>query len=150
MKKFKFKIENETFEVSVTEKGKNVAEVVVNGKSHTVEFEKEEAAKQVISPKPVQKATTAVTPPKATPPPPPAAPKKVAANAKSVISPLPGSIFKIPVSVGQTIKSGDLLVVIESMKMENNILADRDGVIKAIHVQISQSVLQGDALVDLD
>ena len=158
MKKFKFTIAGEIFEVSITgEHDTNTAEVVVNGTPYTVEFEREDASasKQVIT---TPRATTAprtnsanVSSRKAAAPvvPPPPAAKK-AGNEKSVKSPLPGSIFKIPVSVGQAVKRGDQLVIIESMKMENSILADKDGTVKAIYVQIGQSVLQGDALVDLD
>jgi biotin carboxyl carrier protein len=149
MKKFKFTIEGKSFEVSVSEQDKNVAEVTVNGQPYTVEFERENAAadKPVVR-KPVQKTVTAEAPVKKDTPPPPAA--KKAGSENSVISPLPGNIFKILVTKGQAVKRGESLVVIESMKMENNITADRDGVVKAIHVQIGQSVLQGDALVDLE
>ncbi len=148
MKKFKFKIEGETFEVSVNEQDKGVAEVTVNGKPYTVEFEREDAApstKPIITQKgrrhntdPTSQQITA------------SAPKKSTGSAKSLKSPLPGSIFKIPVSIGQEVKRGDQLIIIESMKMENNILADKDGIVKAIHVQVGQSVLQGDALLDLE
>ncbi len=147
MKKFKFTINGETFDVSVNEEGKNVAEVTVNGKPYTVEFEKEEApANKPVIRKTTQKTNSSNTPSQANSA--PAA--KNAGSKKAIKSPLPGSVFKIPVSVGQTVKRGDLLVIIESMKMENNILADRDGSVKAIYVQIGQSVLQGDALVDLE
>ncbi|MDR1730215.1 MAG: biotin/lipoyl-binding protein [Prevotellaceae bacterium] len=147
MKKFKIKIEGKTFEVSVTEQDKGVAEIIVNGKPYTVEFERENtapASKPSIAKRSVRNTVSA--PQQAAAP----APKKPAGSAKSVKSPLPGSIFKIPVSVGQEVKRGDQLVIIESMKMENNILADRDGIVKAIHVHTGQSVLQGDALLDLE
>ena len=146
MKKFKFKIDGETFEVSVNELDKGVAEVTVNGQPYTVEFEKENAIanKPTISKK-GQKHNTDPTPQKATTP-----VARKTGSEKSVKSPLPGNIFKIPISVGQEVKRGEQLIIIESMKMENNILADRDGTVKVIHVQIGQSVLQGDALVDLE
>jgi len=147
MKKFKFKIDGETFEVSVNELDKGIAEVTVNGQPYNVEFERENtiANKPIISKK-GQKHNTDPTPQKATAP----VVRKTTGSAKSVKSPLPGNIFKIPVSVGQEVKRGEQLIIIESMKMENNIMADKDGIVRAIHVQVGQSVLQGDALVDLE
>ena len=146
MKKFKFTIDDKIFEVSVNEQDKNVAEVVVNGQPYTVKFERENAVvdKPIIQKK-VQKYNTDPPSKKATTP-----VAKKAGSEKSVKSPLPGNIFKIPVSVGQAVKRGEQLIIIESMKMENNIMADEDGIVRAIHVQIGQSVLQGDALVDLE
>jgi biotin carboxyl carrier protein len=149
MKKFKFTINSEIFEVSVSEQDKNVAEVTVNGKPYSVEFERGNvAADKPIVRKPVQKTVTSEAPVKKDTPPPPAA--KKSGSEKSVRSPLPGNIFKILVTEGKAVKRGESLIVIESMKMENNIMADRDGTVKAIHIQIGQSVLQGDALVDLE
>ena len=146
MKKFKFTIDGENFEISVKEQDKNVAEVIVNGKSYTVEFERESVtANRPIVRKAVQKTNTAETIVKK------ATTSVVKAGSeKSIKSPLPGNIFKVLVSVGQTVKRGEQLVVIESMKMENNIMADKDGTVKTIHVKVGQSVLQGDALVDLE
>ena len=147
MKKFKFTISGQNFEVSVNEQDKNVAEVIVNGQSYTVEFERESVAAErtPFSQKKGQKHNTDPTPQK------PAIPvTKKSGSERSVKSPLPGNIFKIPVSVGQEVKRGEQIIVIESMKMENNIMADKDGIIKAIHVQVGQSVLQGDALLDLE
>lgn len=145
MKKFKFTIEGESFEVSVNEESNNMAEVIVNGKPYMVEIEKEEApTARRINRKTIQKISPDSTPRET------AAPVRKAGGAKAIKSPLPGSIFKVPVSAGQQVKRGELLVVVESMKMENNILADRDGVVKAIYVQPGQSVLQGDALIELE
>ena len=70
--------------------------------------------------------------------------------AKPVKSPLPGSVIKVAVKVGQQIKRGDLLLTLESMKMENSILAEKDGVVKNIHVQAGQSVMQDDLLLDIE
>jgi len=148
MKKFKFKIEGETFEVSVNEQDKGVAEVIVNGKPYTVEFERENAVsttKPSIERK-VPKNNASPAPERAAAP----APRKSTGSAKSIKSPLPGNIFKIPVSVGQEVKKGEQIIVIESMKMENNIMAEKDGIVRAIHVQVGQSVLQGDPLMDLE
>ena len=138
MKEFKFIIEGESFEVSVKEEGKDHAEVIVNGKSFIVDVEKEESLgnKQ----RNVQRVTRTAGD---------ASARKNTGGAKSIKSPLPGNIFKIPVQVGQPVKRGDTLVIIESMKMENDILSDRDGTVRAIYVQLGQSVLQGDPLIEL-
>jgi|APHig6443717817_1056837.scaffolds.fasta_scaffold06889_2 biotin carboxyl carrier protein len=146
MKEFKLKIEGKNFNVSVNESGENTAEVIVNGKAFNVEIEKQETKKPVAktiaaapAPKAAQKAASPV-----------AAAPKATGGSQSVKSPLPGSIFKVLVSAGQAVKRGDTIITIESMKMENSILASKDGTITAVYVQPGQNVLQGDALFDLE
>ena len=90
--------------------------------------------------------------PKAAPAPQPApapAPAPVAAPAggTKVNSPLPGSVIKVNVTEGQAVKKGDTLLVLESMKMENPILAECDGTVAKIAVAAGQSVMQDDLLV---
>ncbi|MED9996204.1 MAG: biotin/lipoyl-containing protein [Paludibacteraceae bacterium] len=97
------------------------------------------------APKPVEAPKAA---PKAAPAPKPA-PKPAAGN-KSVVSPLPGSVIKVLANVGDAVKRGQAVMVIESMKMENNIPAPRDGKVTAIHVAAGNSVMQGDALIDIE
>jgi len=147
MKTFKFKIEGNDYEVAVNKKDGNLAEVTVNGKTLSVEMEgkaKSQVAKPAVSaPKAAPKAKPAAAPAKAAAP-------KAAANANSVTAPLPGTIFKIVASTGQAVKKGEVLLVMEAMKMENNILAAKDGTVKTIHVQLGQTVLPGDALVDVE
>ena len=146
MKKFKITIEDKTFEVSVSEQDRNVAEVIVDGQPYTVGFERENTvASKPLSHKKEQNHNTPSPQRVAAP-----TVKKAGGSSKSINSPLPGNIFKVLVSEGGVVKRGETLIVIESMKMENNILADRDGIVKAIYVQSGQSVLQGDALVDLE
>ncbi len=140
MKDFKFTIDGNEYEVSIEETAENSVSVEVNGKKFAVDIEKKE--------KPVFVAASRPTTPVATAP--VASTPKPQAGAGSITSPLPGSIVKILVSVGQNVKRGDTLLTMESMKMENNIMADRDGVVKAIHVQPAQSVMQGDPLLDLE
>jgi len=71
-------------------------------------------------------------------------------TAKIVRSPLPGNILKIAVTLGQKVKRGDLLLTLESMKMENSILSEKDAIVKKIHVNVGQTVLQEDPLFDLE
>ena len=81
----------------------------------------------------------------------PAAPKAAEAPAggKKVVSPLPGSIIKVAVTEGQAVKRGDLLLTLESMKMENQVLAEFDGTVTKIAVTAGQNVMQDDLLVVL-
>ena len=73
-----------------------------------------------------------------------------APSASSIKAPLPGTISSIKVKVGQAVKRGDTLIILEAMKMENNIMTGKDGVVKAIHVTEGQTVSQDDPLVDLE
>ncbi|MBQ9440409.1 MAG: biotin/lipoyl-binding protein [Paludibacteraceae bacterium] len=107
-----------------------------------IEFEGVEAA-----PAPAQPAAPKAAPaaPKAAPAPAP----KPAAGAKVVKSPLPGSIVKVVVKSGDSVKKGDVLLTMESMKMENNILAEQDGTVGNIFVQPGQNVMQDDNLLEI-
>ena len=70
-------------------------------------------------------------------------PRPAAGAAGATRSPLPGTVLSIEVTVGQTVKSGDVALVLEAMKMENNINCGKDGVVKAIYVQKGDNVLEG-------
>lgn len=134
MKNFKFKIEGVDYEVSVNELEGNNAEVVVNGKSFNVELENE----QPTAVAPVARVASAAAP---------VAGKKVASNIKS---PLPGSIIKVLVTNGQAVKRGDVLLTMESMKMENNVCAEADGTVKNVLVKQGQNVMQDDVLIEFE
>lgn len=97
------------------------------------------------APKPVAKPAAA---PAAAPVAP--APAATKAGLNTTTAPLPGSITKILVSEGQNVKRGDVVLTMEAMKMENNIMAERDGVVSKIHVAVAQGVMQGDALFDIN
>jgi oxaloacetate decarboxylase alpha subunit len=113
----------------------------------SVAKEEEPAPAPKVAPSP--KATPKAEP-KPAPAPAPAPAPKAAASAKSVVSPLPGNIISVAVAVGDTVKRGQTILVMESMKMENNIPAPRDGKVSAVHVAIGKSVMQGDALIDIE
>ncbi|MBO7367493.1 MAG: biotin/lipoyl-binding protein, partial [Paludibacteraceae bacterium] len=107
MKEFRFSIEGKSYDVSIEETGKDMATVDVNGKKYAVNIEKKEKPTFIAAaPRPVASAPASA----------PAASKSVPGT---VTSPLPGSIIKIMVSVGQAVKRGDTLLTMESMKMEN-------------------------------
>ena len=73
--------------------------------------------------------------------------RKTVSGGQSVTAPMPGNILKVNVSVGQTVKEGDLLVVLEAMKMENEIYAPKSGTVSQVVVSKGASVNTGDALV---
>lgn len=92
------------------------------------------------------KASPAPVAPKAEPAPAPA-PKAAPAGGTKITSPLPGSVIKVLVSEGQAVKKGDTLLTLESMKMENAIMAECDGTVSKIAVTAGQNVMQDDLLV---
>ena len=95
------------------------------------------------------KASPAPAAPKAEPAPAPA-PKAAPAGGTKITSPLPGSVIKVLVSEGQAVKKGDTLLTLESMKMENAIMAECDGTVSKIAVTAGQNVMQDDLLVVLN
>ena len=148
MKKFKFTIEGTSYSVNVKSVEGNKAEIEVNGKSYAVGLEQELntlktpilVRKEVVT-KPGENKITA----KAAPMPPSNKP-----SANTVNAPLPGSIIRVATKVGDTVKEGDLLLVMESMKMENNILSEKNGVVRSIKVEAGQAVMQDDILLELE
>ncbi|MBQ5856354.1 MAG: acetyl-CoA carboxylase biotin carboxyl carrier protein subunit [Bacteroidales bacterium] len=137
MKKFKFTISGKQYEVEVQSFENDKAQVVVNGTQYEVDVEREkEEAKPVIAPRPKAAPAPAATP---------AAPAGDANGVKAV-APLPGTIMQIFVNVGDQVKRGDKILMYEAMKMENNFLAETDGVIKDIKVRVGDNVLQGAVL----
>ena len=123
----------------------NIAHVEVNGTHYTVEMEKK--PKAAPAPKPVARPAAK---PAAAPAAAPAA-KPAAGGAKSgVKSPLPGVILDIKVNVGDAVKKGQTIIILEAMKMENSINADKDGKVAAINVSKGESVLEGTDLVIIE
>ena len=117
----------------------------VNGNSYEVEVEEVGAGQSA----PVAAAPVAAAPaPKASPAP-KAAPAAAPAGSISVNAPMPGNINAIKVTVGQAVKKGDNLLILEAMKMENEIKAPQDGVVASIAVSKGQSVNTGDLLISL-
>ena len=139
MKKgFNFTIGGQKYETPVKEIEPNVAEVVVNGTSFIVEFQKNESKKV--------KAARVAAPTAA----PTAAPAAKPAGAATVKSPLPGSIVKVMVKPGDSVKKGDTLLTMESMKMENVVASEYTGTVKNVLVQAGQNVMQDDKLVEIE
>ena len=148
MKEFTFKINGAEYKCAVEEIEAGKTNVTVNGNVYTVETE----APAAPAPKPAAPKAEAPKPapaPAAAPAPKAEAPKAAPAAGVQVKSPLPGSIIKVLVSEGQSVKKGDTLLTLESMKMENPVLAEQDGTVKQIAVTPGQNVMQDDLLIVL-
>ena len=142
MKEYRYKINRNLYKVTVGDIEDNNVRVEVNGTPYTVELEKQNKPKI----KPVVR--TASTTPAA---PPAAVTRPASVGSKSGIkSPLPGVILEIKVKEGDTVKRGQTLLVLEAMKMENDIKADRDGKVTAIKVSKGESILEGTDLIIIE
>ena len=147
MKEFSFKINGAEYKCAVEEIEAGKTNVTVNGNVYTVETEV--PAAPAPKPAPAPKAEAPKAAPAAAPAPKAEAPKAAPAAGVQVKSPLPGSIIKVLVSEGQAVKKGDTLLTLESMKMENPVLAEQDGTVKQIAVTPGQNVMQDDLLIVL-
>ena len=144
MKEYKYTIEGNKYEVAINEVNDTTAKVTVNGAEYTVEWEKP------VEEKPVVKVKPAVAKPTAPAAPATAAPAAAPVSGNAIKTPLPGVIIDVKVNVGDTVAKGQTVVVLEAMKMENNINADRDGKVTAIHVAKGDTVADGAILVVLE
>lgn len=140
MKSFQFTIDGRKYETTVNEIEDNIAEVTVNGTVFHVAIDKKKTTPSI---KPVAPKASAAAP---------AAAPRTAQPAGSVVvkSPLPGSIVKVVAAAGQPVKKGDLLLTMESMKMENQVTSEYEGTIKSVLVQPGQNVMQDDKLVEIE
>lgn len=124
--------------------------VTLNGKQYEVEVDKTEAAIVAVNDAPVAAAApVAATAPAAAPSPAPTAAPAVAGGTK-ILSPMPGSILSVNVSVGSSVKKGDVLLILEAMKMENEIVASVDGKIAQLTVQKGSTVNTDDVLAIIE
>ena len=151
MKDYKIKINGNSYNVRINDIDEFTATVEVNGAPYRVQLEggiKKPDAKKIITtiPKaPHNNPARTVAMPTA-----PVSKPTMPSHGTSIKSPLPGVILEIFVKPGDVIKSGQKLLVLEAMKMENNILSDRDGTINEIKVNAGQSVLEGTDLIIIE
>jgi glutaconyl-CoA/methylmalonyl-CoA decarboxylase subunit gamma len=148
MKNFKITVNNNTYDVNVLAFENTKVKVEVNGKPYEVAYEKPETASKTPTLVREKAATTsggdsskstALT----------SSPSE--RQGSGVIkSPLPGTIIKIFVKVGDAVKVGTNLLTWEAMKMENNLTSDREGKVKAIKVKPGDNILEGDVLVEIE
>lgn len=144
MKEYKYTIEGNKYEVAINEVNDTTAKVTVNGTEYTVEWEKPVEEKPVVKVKP---ATVKPVAPAASAP---TAPTAAPVSGNTIKTPLPGVIIDVKVNVGDSVTKGQTVVVLEAMKMENNINADRDGKVTAIQVAKGDTVADGAVLIVLD
>lgn len=153
MKDYSLKINGHNYDVQIDDvnESSTLAHVVVNGVEFEVEIKGAKAAKTSkpqVAPAPKSANSAMITPATAAPSP------RLSASAPSsgyaVKSPLPGTVLAVKVNVGDRVTTGQTLVVLEAMKMENNIDADRGGVVKEISVQQGATVMEGDNLIVIE
>ena len=152
MNKYQYKVKGVDYEVEIAEVEGNIAKVNVNGIPFEVELQKPiNAAKhptmgapKVQAPQPAAPAKPAAAQPAATP----ATPAAPAAGT-SVKAPLPGTITDIRVQIGQQVNAGDIVLVLEAMKMQNNIEAETTGKVTSILVKQGDSVMEGTVLLTI-
>ncbi len=147
MKKYNFTINGNKYNVKIQNVEDNIADIEVNGMTFKVELEKKMAAASTKTPKLVRLASSPSTESESSTvkTSSPTAPK----GTGNVKSPLPGVILNIFVKEGDYVKIGQRLIVLEAMKMENNINADKEGYIKAVKVKQGDPVLEGDILIQI-
>lgn len=141
MKNFTFKINENSYGVKIVSQENNTIQLEVNGTKYSVKMKEEIKTSKT--------PTLVRRPSKATP----VEPVKVnpSSSGKSKISaPIPGVILSLNVKVGDTIKENDQLLVLEAMKMENNIVSEKSGVVTAVNVAVGQQVLQGEVMIELE
>ena len=129
MKEFKFKINGQDYNATVAEENAGALVVTVNGQTYQVEVPQTKAS----APK-MARATSGAA---------------QTGGPKNINSELPGIVTKVVAANGQHVKKGDVLLVIEAMKMANDIVSDVEGTVQRIAVAEGQSVNQGDLLVEL-
>jgi len=144
MKEYKYTINGNKYEVVIGDIVDNIAAVKVNGEDFQVEMEPEAEPekKKVVLGKPAAAASEGA-----------ATATADAANVNTnnaVKAPLPGTIVEVKVAVGDEVQPGDVVVVLEAMKMANNLEAEKGGKVTAVLVQQGQSVMEDDALVVIE
>jgi len=139
MKSYKFKVNENGYTVNIKSHEDNIINLEVNGTSYAVEMKDD--IKKTKTPTLVRAASKR-----------PSEPLKV--NPKSqktrIVAPIPGIVLSIDVKIGDTIKVGDRMLVLEAMKMENNIVCEKAGTITSISISVGQQVLQDELMIELE
>lgn len=133
MRKFVVNVNGNSYEVEVEEVGETVSNAV---------------SAPVTAPAPVQAPKAVAPAPAAAPSPAPKAQGSV--GSVKISAPMPGTILDVKVKVGDSVKKGDLIVILEAMKMENEILCPQDATIASVNVTKGQQVNSGDVILTLN
>lgn len=134
MKQYKYIINGNQYEVTIGDVVENIATVEVNGETYKVEMEKEEEPAKPVPMPVIQPAA-----------------KKADVSTKTIVkAPLPGVIREVKVNVGDKVKDSQTVVILEAMKMANNIDTEAAGTVVEVCVQPGQPVMEGDSLVIIE
>lgn len=145
LKEYKYKINGTKFTVGIGEVEDNTVHVEVNGTPYTVELDKpvkEDSIRPVKRPAAAprnESGEKVIAQPKAAP-----------SRADAVKSPLPGTIMSFSVKVGDTVKAGQTVCILEAMKMENDIHSQKNGIVKQLLVNVGDTVLEGTDLMIIE
>ena len=123
--------------------------ITVNGTAYDVEVNEVKGAAPAAAPKAAPAAAPKAAPAPAPAPAAAAAAAPVPAGAETVKAPMPGKILSVAVSAGQAVKKGETLLILEAMKMQNEIAAPHDAVVAEVRVAANQTVSTGDDMVVL-
>ncbi len=139
MKQFKFTIHGNDYTVDVHGVEENLAHLEVNGTAYDVEIQRKTKPSK----------TPTIVRPAIKVPVNPEIKKREGGTSHSILAPLPGNIMSLSVSKGDIVEKGQLLLMMEAMKMENKVLADRAGVVEQVRIGPGDAVLQGDVLIEI-
>ncbi|HPE85969.1 MAG: biotin/lipoyl-binding protein [Bacteroidia bacterium] len=138
MKKYSFTISGNTYDVVIQSFDENIAKIEVNGTRYDVEIHRNVPTSKTPTlarpAVPTRKTNVQVT---------------AGSGAHTIKAPLPGNILSVLVKEGEAVAKGQKLLVYEAMKMENDVLAEHDGIVKSIKISVGDSVLQGDTLIEI-
>ena len=151
MNKYQYKVQGVDYDVEIEEVEGNVAKVNVNGIRFDVELKQPinptSSLKKVRveAPKPVARPAIPTAAPAAAP----AAPAAPAGAGSPIKAPLPGTIIELKVNVGDTVKQGDCVLILEAMKMQNSIESEYEGTVTSITVKQGETVMEGAVLLTI-
>jgi len=148
MKKFNFEINGSKYEVNVKKVEGENAKIEVNGTPYNVKINQE--VKTSKTPILVRSQVSNADAPKVAGEKMAPVPEQKKPSSKNIKSPLPGNVFKVLVAPGDSFKEGDVLIILESMKMENNILAETNGTIVKVCTPEGKAVLQDEVLFEIE
>lgn len=140
MKEFDFVINGNEYSIKILEFKDDIASVDVNGVTYDVKVKLKETKTPIIRNVPVVQSVmerSNLT-------------SKVQDNVSVLKAPIPGVIIKLNVKVGDTVKIGDTVLILEAMKMQNEIQASKNGLVKNIAVKEGQNVYEGEVLIEIE
>ena len=150
MNKYQYKVQGVDYDVEIEEVEGNLAKVSVNGIPFEVELKRPiNPVHAIKKPKVAAPKPAAPAPAPAAAAPKPAAPAAAPGSGNPVKAPLPGTISSISVKVGDQVNVGDTVLVLEAMKMQNNIEAEYAGTVTSIVVNPGESVMEGAVLLTI-